>query len=186
MKNTNKWASRKNNSNNSNKLKETNVDYEFSKVLNTSLGNKGYSILKSELTETEIQLLKDKLTVKPVSLGSQLFGAANQLTFPIYRESSKKIYVPRYFGEKEFGPVKECKLPESEDITVEFNGNLRDVQTPVVETFLKHVKNDDARGGGGLLELPCAAGKCLGKNILLFRYQQTVWIRFHFTKSKVF
>ena len=174
MKNTNKWASRKNNSNNSNKLKETNVDYEFSKVLNTSLGNKGYSILKSELTETEIQLLKDKLTVKPVSLGSQLFGAANQLTFPIYRESSKKIYVPRYFGEKEFGPVKECKLPESEDITVEFNGNLRDVQTPVVETFLKHVKNDDARGGGGLLELPCAAGKCLGKNTPIIMFDGSI------------
>lgn len=140
----------------------------FSKTLNTSLGNKGYSVLKSDITEKEQAWLKDALTVKPATMGA-FVANANPLTFPIYRESSKKIYMPRYFGEKEMGLAKENKIPPGEDIQVEFRGSLRDVQKPVVESFLTHIQKHSS-GGGGLLELPCAAGKCLGKDtpVLLF------------------
>ena len=75
--------------------------------LNTYLGNKGYTILKSELS-IKLQLtLKEMLMVKPYVPGSPV---QLQKTFPAYRESDKKIYVPRYFGEEIFGKPKTTKI----------------------------------------------------------------------------
>jgi hypothetical protein len=51
---------------------------------------------------------------------------------------------------------------------LEFAGKLRENQEGVVETYTEHVNK--VGFGGGLLELPCAYGKCLGKDtkILMF------------------
>lgn len=120
--------------------------------LNTYLGNKGYTILKSELSINQQLALKEMLMVKPYVPGSPV---QIQKTFPAYRESDKKIYVPRYFGEEILGPAKTNKITEGDDINLEFQGTLRDNQIPVVDKFINHVKE----GGGGLLELPCGFGK---------------------------
>jgi superfamily II DNA or RNA helicase len=120
--------------------------------LNTYLGNKGYTILKSELSIKHQLLIKEMLMVKPYVPGSPV---QVQKTFPAYRESDKKIYVPRYFGEELFGPPKTNKITEGDDINLEFKGILRDTQVPVVDTYLQHIE----KGGGGLLELPCGFGK---------------------------
>ena len=164
MKNFKKFKSKKD---------ESTTEHSFSKTLNTSLGQKGYSILKEEMSETEQDILKKKLTVIPVTMGSQLYGASSSESgFPIFRESNKKIYMPRYFGEKEFGVAKTVKLPEGDDIDVPFNGGLRDIQIPVVKSYLDHVHKSN--NGGGLLELPCAAGKCLGKDTPILMYDGTI------------
>ena len=127
---------------------------EWSQNLNTYLGNKGYTILKSELSIKQQLTLKEMLMVKPYVPGSPV---QVQKTFPAYRESDKKIYVPRYFGEEHFGPAKTNKITEGDDISLEFKGTLRDYQQPVVEQFINHVKSENTLGG--LLELPCAWGK---------------------------
>ncbi len=131
--------------------------------LNTYLGNKGYTILKSELSITQQLTLKEMLMVKPFVPGSPV---QVQKTFPAYRESDKKMYVPRYFGEDLFGKAKTVKITEGDDINLEFQGTLRENQVPVVEKYLVHVKE----GGGGLLELPCGFGKCLGKGTKVMLY----------------
>ena len=77
---------------------------EWSQNLNTYLGNKGYTILKSELSIKQQLTLKEMLMVKPYVPGSPV---QVQKTFPAYRESDKKLYVPRYFGEELF---KNCNL----------------------------------------------------------------------------
>ena len=118
----------------------------------TYLGQKGYTILKSELSVSLQLALKELLTVKPFVPGSPV---QVQKSFPAYRESDKKIYVPRYFGIQLFGSPKHTKITEGDNIQVAFKGILRDYQAPVVDKFLNHV----ASGGGGLLELPCAWGK---------------------------
>jgi superfamily II DNA or RNA helicase len=125
---------------------------QWSQHLNTYLGQKGYTILKSELSIKHQQSLKEKLMVKPYCPGSPV---QSQITFPAYRESDKKLYIPRYFGEEIFGPAKQYKISEGDNITIDFQGVLRDSQVPVIETYLKHVDE----GGGGLLELPCGFGK---------------------------
>lgn len=137
------------------------------KTLNTYLGQKGYTILKSELNVDQQHFIRTELTVKPHTPGITLKDTAS--TFPAYRESALKMYVPRYFGVELFGPPKECKIPEGEDISIQFMGDLRENQVPVVNAFFDHIAKSN-NSGGGLLELPCAYGKCLGKNteVLMF------------------
>ena len=130
---------------------------EFPKTLNTNLGNRGYSIIKSELTDSQVENLKKMLMAKPVVMGGVMYIGAGDQEFPIYRESSKKIYMPRYFGETHFGPAKEVTLPEGVDISLEFAGGLRENQIPVVNAYMEKV--GALQNGGGLLELECAAGK---------------------------
>jgi superfamily II DNA or RNA helicase len=137
---------------NQSKIQEPEI--EWPQQLNTYLGNKGYTILKSELSIKQQLTLKEMLMVKPYVPGSPV---QVQKSFPAYRESDKKLYVPRYFGEELFGPAKTNKITEGEDINLKFNGTLRDYQQPVVEQFINHVKSEDTLGG--LLELPCAWGK---------------------------
>ena len=86
--------------------------------------------------------------VKPYVPGSPV---QVQKSFPSYRESDKKIYVPRYFGEEIFGPAKSIKITEGENISLQFQGELRENQVPVVNTYLNHVSKggEEGKGGGG-------------------------------------
>ena len=45
------------------------VSLVMPKTLNTYMGSKGYTIPKSELSEEQIQFIKDALTVSPVTPG---------------------------------------------------------------------------------------------------------------------
>jgi len=132
----------------------------FPKTLNTYLGPKGYTIYKHELTPTELASLCKMLIAKPITPGVS-FGPALNTDFPIYRESDKKIYVPRYFGEREFGLPKKMNIGAGDEIAVPFQGELRENQVPVVNAYMNHVLKHPDIGGGGLLELPCAYGKTI-------------------------
>jgi superfamily II DNA or RNA helicase len=129
------------------------------------------------------------LTVKPLA-GAVTYGPATQVEYPVYRESAKKIYMPRYFGERWFGPVKSVSCSKGQDIDVPFAGELKPMQVPVVEKYFERIgfneggrdhdssslavdkRSDslfgrDHAGGAGLLELPCAFGKTvLSLNII--------------------
>jgi superfamily II DNA or RNA helicase len=131
--------------------------------LNTYLGQKGYTIPKNELTIEEQKKIRNDLNIKPYTPGAPV---QIQKTFPAYRESDKKIYLPRYFGEEYFGKAKTSKISEGVDINLAFQGELRENQVPVVNKYLEHTKNGD----GGLLELPCGFGKCLGKGTKVMLY----------------
>jgi len=149
-------------------------DLNFPKMLNTYIGQKGYTILKKELNESHQKMLKKELTAKPFVQGAPK-GANNQaVSFPIYRESGNKMYMPRYFGEKYFGLSNDFRIPQGEDVSVAFVGELRDYQKPVVKTYVDFVTKNEVKGGGGLLELPCAYGKCLGKDTEILMYDGTI------------
>jgi len=124
----------------------------------TVLGTKGYSINKSDFAPEEIESLKKELVAKPNTQGG-FSNAAVVKKFPIYRESTSRLYMPRYFAEERFGPASRMKVSMGHDIDVPFEGSLRDNQVPVVETYVAHVRQGGVQGGGGLLELPCAYGK---------------------------
>jgi superfamily II DNA or RNA helicase len=135
------------------------------KTLNTYLGQKGYTIFKKDLSTEQQHSIRTELTAKPYTPGTPCGGNQSN-TFPVYRESSQKFYIPRYYGEDKFGVALETRIPEGVDIDIKFAGELRDNQKPVVKTYLEHVQQ---RGntGGGLLELPCAFGKtCLALYLL--------------------
>jgi superfamily II DNA or RNA helicase len=137
----------------------------FGPLNNTYLGQKGYTLLKSELGEERTAALKTRLTARPVTNGISYGPASEATTYPVFRESDKKMYIPRFYGESVFGPPKQDKLPDPVSIDVPFTGSLKPMQVPVVDAYLAAVLLKS--GGGGLLELPCAFGKTvLSLNII--------------------
>jgi superfamily II DNA or RNA helicase len=122
--------------------------------MNTYVGQKGYTISKNELSIEIQKQIRNDLTIKPFVIGAP---NNDMKTFPAYRESTNKFYVPLYYGKKIFGPPKEFKISEGYDINLSFNGKLRDYQEPVVNKFINHCL--DVKYGGGLLELHTAWGK---------------------------
>jgi superfamily II DNA or RNA helicase len=140
--------------------------------MNTYLGQKGYTISKNELSiEKQVQIRND-LTIKPFTLGSPLNDAKS---FPAYRESPSKFYVPHYYGIQHFGHPKQYKITEGVDISLEFNGKPRDYQVQVINKFLEHCEN--VSYGGGLLELHTGWGKtCAGLYIISKLQKKTIII----------
>ena len=68
--------------------------------LNTALSKRGYSILKEELSSKQIYDIRKDLTVRPFINGD--YGAPPP-PFPVYCESVRKLYLPRYYGQKCYG-----------------------------------------------------------------------------------
>ena len=122
---------------------------------NTYLGQKGYTIPKKNLTLDEINKIKQDLTVKAF-LPNTLIKTE---PFPIYRESVGKMYVPRFYGENNYGIANSTKLVNYTPININFNGDLRDYQVDIVNKYISHVNRLSGRGGGGLLEIGCGKGK---------------------------
>jgi superfamily II DNA or RNA helicase len=126
----------------------------YSQLKNSYVGNKGYTIYKNEITKEELEYLKGELIAKPFTNG---MIKTTQDTFPIYRESEKKIYVPRYFGEKIYGQLP-IQILDGEDISLVFDGDLRDYQQKVVDAYkINIIRQNDF--GGGLIEIGCGRGK---------------------------
>jgi len=142
--------------------------------MNTYLGQKGYTINKSELAIEKQVKIRNDLTIKPFVMGSPLNDTK---TFPAYRESPNKFYVPHYYGIEHFGTPKQYKISEGIDINLSFNGELRENQEIVVNTYLNHVKK--VGFGGGLLELPCAYGKTVLSLNIISKLKKKTFIIVH-------
>jgi len=76
-------------------------------------------------------------------------------SYPIFRESKTKIYLPRYYGAEHYGPYETNILNEGEQIDIEFKGELFDYQHKIIDKYLNHV----GKSGGGLLDVEPGKGK---------------------------
>ena len=144
------------------------------KILNTYLGQKGYTIAKNDISIEKQKQIRTDLTIKPFTVGSI---GDNKETFPAYRESGNKFYLPHYYGVEHFGPPSQVKINEGTDIDLEFQGQLRDYQEPVVNTYLTHINKSGY--GGGLLELPCAFGKTILSINIISKLKKKTFIIVH-------
>tara|TARA_B100001027_G_scaffold216120_1_gene191619 strand:+ start:415 stop:1866 length:1452 start_codon:yes stop_codon:yes gene_type:complete len=118
------------------------------------VGNNGYTVLKENLTNQQITKIRKDLTVKPFVNAS--FGV-EAVPFAIYMESKRKLYLPRYYGIREFGYPSSFKINKGTDIDIEFKGTLKDKQLPIVKAFVEATK--DKYIGGGIISVPCGYGK---------------------------
>ena len=151
---------------------------EYTKTMeHTYLGQKGYTIHKNEISIEKQKQIRNDLTIKPVSHGAPGGCGNTQVSFPAYRESSNKFYVPHYYGLENFGAPKEYKISEGDNIDLDFAGTLRDYQEPVVKKFIDHCNN--VKYGGGLLELPCAWGKTSGSLYILSMLKKKTLVIVH-------
>jgi len=119
---------------------------------NTYLGPKGYTIYKECLEPADLKVLREELNVKAYIPTSP----AQPPSFPVFRENDKKIYIPRYYGINNYGDPDETKIPQGDNISLTFNGELRDYQNNIIDIYMQHA---NVSGGGGLLEIPCGRGK---------------------------
>ena len=96
--------------------------------------------------------LKKELTVRAVENAMGIRPPA----FKVFRESSKSLCVPRYFGTERLGQPQDTRLPPA-PASIAFTGRLR-----------KETRQDEAfelgarafrEVGGGVLSLPCGFGK---------------------------
>jgi superfamily II DNA or RNA helicase len=130
------------------------------------LSRNGYGILKSALSEKELDNIKKDLTMVPrVNFdmgGKGGKGASNStddLTFYLYNENDKRIYIPRYYGFQKYGAPTLCKLTGGADIDVKFIGSLREAQQEPIANFLKAA--NDPQKMGGIISVPCGFGKTI-------------------------
>ena len=152
-------------------------EYRNTVAASAYLGKKGYTIPKSVLAEEDLAILYKELLVKPVIFGPG--AAAPESEFAVYRENTNKIYIPRFYGIERYGLPPKCEIEEGDDISLDFAKPLRDYQDEIVDVYMKYVntpicKDSLQNGSGGILEVPCGRGKCLGKDTPILMYDGTI------------
>ena len=124
------------------------------------LSTNGYSISKASLKPEEIEKIKKELTMKPkVNFDMGNNKDAEEVVFELYRETDKRIYIPRYYGLVNYGVPKVIKSTGGADISVGFVGKLRESQMEPVNNFLEAARNPSKMGG--IISVPCGFGKTI-------------------------
>lgn len=122
-------------------------------------GPRGYTLLKECMEADDLKMLRDELTV-----GAYVPKAPVQPPkFPIYRECSKKIYIPRFYGTKIYGLPEETRIPPGSPVSesLVFAGEMREYQNVIVDKYIHQVTKPETAGmgGGGLLDVDPGKGK---------------------------
>lgn len=137
------------------------------------LGRQGYSIIKEELTQEQKRKIKKDLLMKPIV--PKIVQTVT--TFPIYRESRNKLYVPLYYGMTEFGDPKEIRLAECEDIDLNFHGEIRSYQNDIISKYMRCTEGREY--GGGLLDVMTGSGKTVMALNIISRIKKKTLVIVH-------
>lgn len=155
----------------SNKKKETNPTFTLTDEYKTQicsasyLGKKGYTIPKSLLLKEDEEYLRKELFVKPEVIGANFGNPSDEESaFPVFRENANKFYLPRFYGINRYGLPSRSEIAQGDDINVTFSKSLRDYQENIIGVYTKYVttpicSGSEHVGSGGILQVPCGAGK---------------------------
>jgi superfamily II DNA or RNA helicase len=140
-------------------------DYKNTICIASYLGKKGYTIPKTLLAKEDEEYLRKELFVKPEVAGANYGNQSDEnAAFPVFRENSNKLYLPRFYGIHRYGLPPRSEIAQGEDINVTFTKPLRDYQDKIIDIYTKYVttpicSGSELVGSGGILEVPCGAGK---------------------------
>lgn len=129
--------------------------------MKTALTRRGYQIDKKSLSIEENEQIKKDMKI---TLQNQ-FDDTKKTEISFYRVGKNYVIVPRFYGEKKYGKALVNTI-KYQDSKMTFNASLREVQQPIAEKCIKHLKEK----GGGMLSLGCGGGKCFlgGTKILMY------------------
>ena len=82
------------------------------------IGPKGFTIYKSSITpQQQQQQIKNDLMAK----SAMQYQIGNEIkTFPVYRESTRKLYIPRFYGIEKINKPEHYTIKEGDDIHIHF------------------------------------------------------------------
>ena len=124
-----------------------------SKGMETEIGPLGYSITLKSIPTHFLENIKRDLNVKPME--NPTFGGVNTPSFPVYRVSKARIYLPRNYGITNYGVPKRYAMEPGESINLTFSGTLRDIQQQTIDATRKAFEEHK----GGLISLDTGLGK---------------------------
>ena len=101
-------------------------EYKESIRIQSYLGKKGYTISKDILNKDDLEFLYKDLFLKPAVSGPVFCAATPDESFPVYRESSNKIYIPRFYGIKRYGLPPRCDWNLLEGTKIDRNFKKRE------------------------------------------------------------
>ena len=157
-------------------------EYKEKVRIQSYLGKKGYTIPKVVLEAEDLVQLKEILLLKPFVPGPQ---QKEETAFPVYRENTAKIYLPRFFGIERYGLPDRSELSIGESIDCAFTKDLRDYQHKIINIYLDHVRKPIISGspldcgGGAILEVPCGRGKTVMALKIISEIQKKTLILVH-------
>jgi superfamily II DNA or RNA helicase len=122
----------------------------MTKKIKSYISREGYIIEKSSIALDELSHLKESLLVTPTVLED---FSKDIKPFPLYHENEEHISIPRYFGRKEYGDAQKKFI--SHEVSFQFTKELRKPQLDVIDVVLPKIVGQ----GGGVISLPCGAGK---------------------------
>lgn len=122
----------------------------------SALSSRGYNIAKSAVSDAELTSIKNELSVVP-HLGGHMQAPQNQQPNKLFMESATRLYVPKSYGLKRWGPPEQNKLPPGQEVILTFAGSLRPEQEPAVSALLAACRCP--RTMGGILNVFCGGGK---------------------------
>ena len=137
------------------------AEYQEKIRINSYLGKKGYTIPKEVLLKADLDFLYQDLFCKPATFGPGFGPATEEVAFPVYRENTKKLYIPRFYGIARYGQPPNSEIEPGSAISVPFVKELRDYQNEIIDVYMKHISSSSglASNGGGILEVECGRGK---------------------------
>lgn len=127
----------------------------------------GYGLYLNSLTPECISGIQKELTVKPKVLSD--YDTGSDLSFPVYKMSENRIYMPKYYGIKKYGPLKN-KIKDGVDSNLEFNGTLKDHQTNFCNSLLNEINTH----GSCIGTSQTGSGKCMGFNTPILMYDGSI------------
>lgn len=140
----------------------------------TILSRRGYKIIKKYHSPTKLNKTRKDLCVKPFNCYSPS-GFDTSKNFNVYYENHKKLYIPKHYGLKMYGEPEIIDFPEGVSIDLKFNGSMRKEQEIVVNKYMDSLKTK----GGGLISLPCGAGKTVISLYIISMVKQKTIILVH-------
>lgn len=142
----------------------------------TILCKEGYLVPKNEKYKNQIELAKKELNVEPYK--SFLINKnAERVHFNVYQENDEFLSVPKFYGLKKFGLPDQNNEIQGEKIKINFKGQLRPEQIEIIDKVLPYLNKNN----GGVLCLPCAAGKTVLALYLAVQFKVKTLIIVHKT-----
>ena len=128
--------------------------------ITSKITEKGYVVYKQDAPGSLLDEIRQELTVRPNVNPNY---AVQVDPYPVYRENSTKMYLPRFYGCSKLGPPTRGSIYDTpvveQKARLETTITLRDYQKPIVDETLRILRGSGTGSGGGVLELYTGSGK---------------------------